>query len=84
MTTVSLFRGDNAAIGGTDPSQRNVISNNTVGIRIEGDNTTVAGNYLGTNNVGTAANQNGNAVAGTARTSRSPAPAISIRRRRGR
>ena len=45
-----------ATIGGTTPEARNVVSGNKgTGIQIDGINTVVQGNYLGTNSAGTAA-----------------------------
>ena len=46
--------GSSNTIGGTDPGAGNVISGNQVGIRIEGTETHVAGNLIGTDATGTA------------------------------
>jgi hypothetical protein len=48
-------QSDNNTVGGTTAGDRNVISaNSIVNVRIEGDNNTVRGNYIGTNAAGTA------------------------------
>ena len=43
---------DGNVIGGTAPADRNVISGNLGGLYIEGDNTLVQGNYIGTDPTG--------------------------------
>ena len=51
-----LSYASGATIGGTTPEARNVVSGNKgTGIQIDGINTVVQGNYLGTNSAGTAA-----------------------------
>ncbi len=48
--------GAGSTIGGSTANERNVISGNgTDGIRLQGPNNTVSGNYIGTNAAGTAA-----------------------------
>ena len=59
-------------IGGTTPDKRNVVSGNALfGVRVLGDGTTVAGNYIGTNAAGTqaVANPTGIHLGGTHTTS---------------
>lgn len=53
---------DNTRIGGADPSQRNLISGNDLGINIESKRNEVWGNYIGTNITGDAALSNLNGV----------------------
>jgi len=51
-----LSYASQATIGGTTPEARNVVSGNKgTGIQVRGVNTTVKGNYIGTNSAGTAA-----------------------------
>lgn len=49
----------NVMIGGTGAAERNVISGNSTGIAINGDNATVVNNLIGANSLGTAALGNG-------------------------
>jgi len=71
--------GDNNTIGGTVAADRNVISANTQGIHVRGDNNVIIGNYVGTNSAGAVAgvgntsqgirlntNANNNMIGGTA------------------
>jgi len=44
---------DNLTIGGTVDADRNVVSSNTQGIHIRGDNIVISGNYVGTDSTGT-------------------------------
>ncbi len=50
---------NNVVIGGTGAAERNVISGNSAGITINGDNTTVVNNLIGANALGTADLGNG-------------------------
>jgi CSLREA domain-containing protein len=52
----------NTRIGGADPSKRNLISGNDVGIQIESDENAVTGNYIGTNLSGDTALPNLNGI----------------------
>jgi hypothetical protein len=53
----------NTIIGGDTPGERNIISgNNDTGIRIRGSDTTVIGNYIGTDKDGTAVLSNGQGI----------------------
>lgn len=64
-TGISLVSAFTTTIGGTDASQRNVISGNTGdGIVLSGSNTsTIQGNFIGTNGAGTSAVPNrGNGI----------------------
>ena len=47
--TIGVFAGlgGSGTIGGTAPADRNVISGNTAGVRIESDNNLVQGNLIG-------------------------------------
>jgi CSLREA domain-containing protein len=46
---ITVFQSSNNIIGGTTPSERNVISGNGTGIMLGGSNNVVQGNYIGTN-----------------------------------
>jgi hypothetical protein len=57
---IQVFQGNNNLIGGTIPAARNIISGNgSNAISISADNTTVQGNYIGTDASGTADLGNG-------------------------
>jgi CSLREA domain-containing protein len=53
---------DGTLIGGANPSQRNLISGNDLGIEIESERNEIKGNFIGTNITGDAALPNLNAV----------------------
>ena len=57
---IDLNTATNAVIGGTSAADRNLISgNNVVGVVVNGTGHSVKGNYIGTNETGTAAVANG-------------------------
>jgi CSLREA domain-containing protein len=63
VTGILLQTGaDNTRIGGADPSQRNLISGNDLGIDIESERNEITGNLIGTNLAGDAALPNLNGV----------------------
>lgn len=62
-TGIYLSGGANALIGGNTADEKNLVSGNgSYGIRIDGTNTKIIGNYIGTNAFGTAAISNGNGI----------------------